>query len=58
MVRRSGGFGSEEEHQEIPRHVDTAPGASAAVAVAAAAVVAAAAAAFIHDESYRDTNTS
>ena len=58
MVRRSSGFGSEEEHQEIPRHVDAAPGASAAVAVAAAAVVAAAAAAFIHDESYRDTHIS
>ena len=58
MVRRSGGFGSEEEHQEIPRHVDAAPGASTAVADAAAAVVAAAAAALIHDESYHDTHTS
>ena len=58
MVRRIWGFGSEEEHQEIPRHVDAAPGASAAVAVAAAAVVAAAAAAFIHDEIYRDTHIS
>ena len=58
MVRRSMGFGSEEKHQELPRHVDAAPGASAAVAVAAAAVVAAAAAAFIHDEIYRDTHIS
>ena len=57
-MRRSGSFGSEEEHQEIPRHVDAAPGASAAVAVAAAAVVAAAAAAFIHDARYHDTHIS
>ena len=63
MVRHSEGFGSEEEHQEIPRHVDAASGASDAVAVAAAAVVAAAvvaaaAAALIHDASYHDTHTS
>ena len=46
------------EHQEIQRHVDAAPGVSAAVAAAAAAVTAAAAADLIHDASYHNTHTS
>ena len=58
MIRLSSGIGTREEYQEIPQHVDAAPGASAAVAVAAAAVVAAAAAAFIHDARYHDTHIS